>query len=213
MDTTTRGSQAVKIFLATGFNRKPVNALRNKNSLHNSGQRDSEREEVCSSPLSKQKQNPNETAGLPPFGWEPRDHIQANLGQQLRAGWKQPRARPQRRWSGVQEPTLLGDITTRESMGQELCKWDIFTVEKCPPSSRSWQSWWRKGQWTTSQAQFCLHRRPQCLRACFMQSRCQHSIRLPLNTLLSLHGSDMLVGMANWKPHCASFTTCSLLLI
>lgn len=37
MDTTTHGSQAVKIFLATGFNTTPVNALRNMNSLLNTG--------------------------------------------------------------------------------------------------------------------------------------------------------------------------------
>ena len=36
--------------------------------------------------LSKQKQGPKERANFLPFSWEPRDHTQESLGQQLREG-------------------------------------------------------------------------------------------------------------------------------
>lgn len=57
---------------------------------HNSGWvwgRGEGKREVCRFiSLSKQKQGPKERANFLPFSWEPRDHTQESLGQQLREG-------------------------------------------------------------------------------------------------------------------------------
>lgn len=81
---------------------------------HKCGQgRESERQVCGFTPLSKQKQGPKERSKFPPFSWGSRDHTRASLGQQLRGGLRQPKARPERRWAGGQDPTPLGDISIR----------------------------------------------------------------------------------------------------
>lgn len=115
---------------------------------HNSGQRRGHKREVCRFPSVMAEVGPQRKGPLPSIQLGAQSPHSGTFRTAAEGGW-QPKARPERRWAGVQDPTLLGGITMEAS-------WAEGSADRTSPRQRL-------RAWTEKSCQFrraCMGPRP-----------------------------------------------------